>query len=427
MANLKNCYVYLKKILSKEETFTNILNRTILTADMAEKDAKIVKDTLKSTINKFFFLHYEVCSSLDTLQLKDEEKNVLIIALAMYHYVKNMTLEYIVSCFDADLEWFKNEIPEFQITVDIFKKILEKIGPKPIEIPEKYNTIMAKKLSLLFSYPEWIIKLFFKQFGYKDTLKSLRASRHNVPIVINYNPLKIESSQLDSTKFTKTLLSTTAYSYSGEDKIIELPLFKENKIFVEEEAYQLIVDVLDPRQGENMLFIDDSRGVTSLDAALRVGDFAKIQVACKNIISLNNVKRMAYRFNIRSITAFESDMKLLITHVPEKDFDKVLVIPESSNLGMVRKKPDILLTLKRKEVDTIIENEKYSLKEASNFVKNGGSLIYCVFTMNNNESQEVIKDFLANNQEFKLIEERQIFPYLSLSEGFYYALLRRGM
>ena len=43
------------------------------------------------------------------------------------------------------------------------------------------------------------------------------------------------------------------------------------------------------------------------------------------------------------------------------------------------------------------------------------------------ENKFIKKSIRFSNEEFKLIEERQIFPYLSLSEGFYYALLRRGM
>lgn len=427
MANLKNGYVYLSKIIAKEESFTNILNRSILNDNLPENDMKVLKDTLKSTINKYYFLHYEVCSSLEEVELNDQEKNVLILALAMYHYVKDISLEYVLSCFNTDLEWFKTEIPEFKIDLSLAEKVLTKIGDKPIEIPEKFNNIMAKKLSLQYSYPEWVVKLFFKYFGFKDTFKSLKASRRNVPLTINYNPMKIEASSLDEELFKKTILSTTAYSYLGKEKIIELPLFKENKIFVEEEAYQFIIDILDPRQGDDMLFIDDSKGVLPLDATLRVGDFAKVQVACRDLTSLNNVRKIIKRFNLKSIYPFESDMKLLITHVPEKSFDKVVIIPESSSLGMIRKRPDVLLNLKRADLEGIIENEKAMLQEASNFVKEDGVLLYCVFTMNHKESEEVIKEFLANNQEFHLMEDRQIFPHLSASEGLYYALLKKGM
>lgn len=426
MSVLNKSYKYLNQILSKEESFTNILNHGIGNDNLLPNDEKIVKDTIKSAVNKYYFLKYEVNYATSEFELSEGDKNVLVVALSMYHYVKNIDKNYLISCFNSDYEWFVNEVENFTLEEDFFIDFLRHVGREPIALKDDDKKAMSKKLSLQFSYPEWIIQMHFKHFGFKDTFKSIHASRHNSPLIVNYNPMLIDRNELDEKMFRKNKLSVSSYTYLGKDKIIELPLFKENKIFVEDEASQLLIDVLDPRQGDDILFVNDSKGILALDTALRVGDFAHIEVACKDIISLNNTRKLIKRFNLKSIYAFESDMKLLITHVAEKSFDKVLVVPQSSALGLVRKRPDVLLTLKRQDLDAYIADEKYALNEASRFVKENGYLLYSVFTMNRKEGELLVKEFLDENKSFTLIEDRQIFPYMSLVDGFYYALMKKG-
>ncbi len=423
MSILQKAYDYLKKISSKQESFTTVINRSLLNDNLSENEIKSLSDTLKSTVNKYYFLQYEV-KSLEK-EIKKEEMDILIIALSMYQFGKNITLEYLISCFNADFQYFAEQIEGFSLDLETFEDVIQKIGKEPLNVPEKYNKIPVKKIAIKFSYPEWVVKMHLKHYGFKDAFKSIASIRKSIPLVINYNPMLITSEDLNKEEFVKTKLTPSAYSYVGKNKIIQNELFIKNKIFVEDEVSQFLIETLDPRQGDDLLLIDDSKGVLALDTALRISDFGKIQVACKDIVNLNATRKIAKRFNLKSIFAFESDMKLLITHVPEKSFDRVLIMPESSSLGLVRKRPDVLLTLKREELDGLIENEKYSLLEASNYVKTNGVLLYAVNTMNKKECENVVNEFLSAHDNFVLMEDRQIFPYISPSDGVYYALMKK--
>lgn len=424
MSSLRKAYDYLKKISSKQESFTTVINRSLLNDNLSGNDSKLVSDTLKSVVNKYYYLQFEVKSVLEK-ELKNEELDILVIALSMYQFGKNISIEYLISCFNVDNEYFANEIEGYTLDVETLQNVIQKVGRAPLKVPEKFEKIPVKKIAIKFSYPEWIVKMHLKHYGFKDAFKSIASFRRSIPLVVNYNPMLISDKDLNKNEFIKTNLAPSAYSYVGKEKIIKNELFITNKIFVEDEASQFLIETLDPRQGDDLLFFDESKGVLALDAALRISDFGKIQVACKDVISLSATRKLIKRFNLKSIYAFESDMKLLITHVPEKSFDRVLVMPKSSSLGLVRKKPDILLTLKREELDDIIDNEKYSLSEASNYVKTNGVLLYAVSTMNKKECENVVNEFLKENENFALLEDRQIFPYISPSDGLYYALIKK--
>lgn len=422
MAILKNTHFYLTRIISKEEKFTTILNRSLLNAKLSSEEVNYIRDSLKAIVNKYYFVRFEIKQVLKELELEieDNDYNVLIILVSMIQYVKNLSRENVINALYQEISTL-----DIKLTFDEIKNILDKISDKPIEIPEKIAQSLYRKVALQYSYPEWIVKMFFKHFGIKDSYKSIVSSRRSHPIVINYNSSLINASDLDASLFKKSELSETAYSYIGKEKIISLKLFKENKIFVEDETSQLLIDTLDPRVGDDMLFIDDSNGVLALDACLRSNDFANIQVCCKDSLSLHACNNIIKKFQLGSVNAFESDIKLLITHVEPRKMDKVLFVSPSSNFGLIRRHPDILLSFKRDELDGLIESQKHNLEEVERFVKDGGTLLYAVYTMNLKEGQNIIKEFLENHKEYTLLEERQLFPYVGPSDGVYYANLKK--
>ena len=62
-----------------------------------------------------------------------------------------------------------------------------------------------------------------------------------------------------------------------------------------------------------------------------------------------------------------------------------------------------------------------SIKEASKYVKEGGTLVYAVPTLNIKESYNIVRLFLEENKEFELEKEELIFPYTYQTTGMYYA------
>ena len=424
MSILEKSYAYLKMIMDKEESFVVVMNRLIPNSDLSPSETLLVRDVLKSTVNKYYYLRFEIRKGAQrlNLELEVEETNVLVLGIAFIQYVKNMTYEGTLELFKED-----HDVLPLKISLEQINALYGTIGEKPMELPPNVEARIAKKIALKYSYPEWIIRSMFKQYDVKSTYRSCAASRRGMPISVNINPLRMkDSDKLEETSFVKSSFSSRAYNYVGKEKIIDHPYFKSNRIFVEDEAYQILVEALDPNQGEEMLFIDDSKGVMGLDASLRVHHLAKINVALKDLIALNAARNLYHRFGAKAINSFESTPNLLITHVAPYSMDKVLLVAPSSRIGLVRKHPDILLTLRKQDLVTIIEEEKNLLNEVSQFVKPEGVIIYAVFTMNKNEGEVMIKNFLEEHHDFALLEERQVLPFDGPCDGFYYAKLLRN-
>lgn len=419
MSILKNVYNYIEEIKDKKRTFQRLMNKGITGYD--EKETRIIKDSLKSIVNRFYFLEWELNK---LIQIKDEKtKDYLICALGQYHFVNEISNEMLLSFLKEDLNSFDETIsPDL-----IYNKIVSLNG-KTLTINEFENKIIYKRLAITYSYPEWICKMLCKHYGYKKAYKAVASSRRNVNLSLNVNTLLTSRDDLLKkypSIYEKGILTDTALKYKGKQKLIDLNAFTSNFFFVEDESKQLLVRNLNLELNDNCLLINEEKGSVAIDMATKIKDKGIIHVACNNVIDYNSVKTMVERFKMHSLDIFESNVDQLITHVSYGSCDKVLFIAPSSSLGLVRKKPDILLTLKKEDIDNILKSQKEQLEEVSKFVKDDGLLEYAVFTYSKKETNQIIKEFTLNHPEFELICEKQIFANDVPCDGVYFALLRK--
>lgn len=419
MSNLYNVYCELEKIKNNEVSFQNLINKGF--KDLSEKDSFFIRDSLKSIVNRYHFLAWEV-KCLSEIQ-EEDIKDYLICALGQLHYVKDVTCESLLNAFQEDEEKF-----DHRYQPSTLYEVIKSVENGPLTISNKDNELINRRLSINYAYPEWIVKMMNKHFGIKHIYKSIASSRKNAKISININTFLTKKDELlkETDKFESGVLSSNSLRYIGKDKLIDLPEFKKNLIFVEDESMQLVVEKLNLEPGDNALLIASDKGSIALDMLMKMKDVGKLSIACKNIFEYNSIRNVTKRFKLNSSDVFESDLELLLSHVGEKSMDKVLLISPSSSLGLVRRNPAVLLTLKRDDLDKLIERQKFELNEAATFVKEGGTIIYCVHTFNKKESYNIVDEFLTNNPDFSLLEDRVIFAYEGPSDGLYYAILKRN-
>ncbi len=421
MQFLNEAVAYLEAIKNKEISFTNVINKKINTLALDSDELEKLKGTLKSVINCYHFLFWEINSHFFE---KDETvKDALIVSLAALRYVKNVD----ESAVKEFLTTYK-ENKSLDFDVDEAMNFLLSIKAEPTPIPEKYEKAFAKKMALKYAYPEWVVRMLIKHFGIKHTFKSLVSSRKAVKLSLSVNPLKTNVFDVvnNNSDFTLGKLGSLSMRYGGKTKLIEYAAFKDNEYFMMDESNQFAIDQLEPLDGEEVFVYGDAKGLMACDLALMMNDIGRINTCLTNINDLNVTRNMIRRFGLRSIYAFEeASSNLLITHIGPNSLDKMLLLAPSSELGLIRRNPDILLTLKREDLDGIIDNQRKLLEETATFIKEEGILLYMVKTMNKKESTKIIEEFLTNHPEFTLVDERQIFPYEYFCDGFYYAKLKK--
>lgn len=122
-------------------------------------------------------------------------------------------------------------------------------------------------------------------------------------------------------------------------------------------------------------------------------------------------------------------------------FDKVILDAPCSGLGVIRRKPDIKWTKTAGDIVSLKNQQLKMLDQVCQYVKPGGVLIYSTCSIDLQENEEVIKEFLRSRQDFVLEdltpylpqklkgEGRQgyikLFPHLHDVDGFFIARLKR--
>jgi hypothetical protein len=76
-------------------------------------------------------------------------------------------------------------------------------------------------------------------------------------------------------------------------------------------------------------------------------------------------------------------------------------------------------------MDAIFAQEKAALEGTSAFVGEHGILLYMIYTISKKEGHQTINDFVLRHPEFRIVEERQIFPFEDLDTSLYYCAMRK--
>ena len=87
---------------------------------------------------------------------------------------------------------------------------------------------------------------------------------------------------------------------------------------------------------------------------------------------------------------------------PGRKFDKILVDVPCSGYGVIRKKPEILYTKNRENIEELASLQLEILNSAADILKDGGELIYSTCTIISQENTENVEKFLNERKEFKV-------------------------
>jgi 16S rRNA (cytosine967-C5)-methyltransferase len=117
------------------------------------------------------------------------------------------------------------------------------------------------------------------------------------------------------------------------------------------------------------------------------------------------------------------DQRLLTSSPADQQFDRVLVDVPCSNTGVMRRRVDLRWRIQLEEIERLRAMQQDLLNRAASAVKSGGVLVYSTCSLEPEENQEVVKEFLAGHAHFKLESERELLPFVDNVDGAFVAAL----
>jgi 16S rRNA (cytosine967-C5)-methyltransferase len=107
-------------------------------------------------------------------------------------------------------------------------------------------------------------------------------------------------------------------------------------------------------------------------------------------------------------------------------YDRVLVDAPCSNTGVLRRRVDLRWRLRTEEIERLRSNQLSLLRRAAETVKPAGALVYSTCSLEQEENQGVVNEFLSGNKDFHLELQRELVPFREGVDGAYVARLVRN-
>ena len=294
----------------------------------------------------------------------------------------------------------------------------------PIALPTD-NSVFA--LSVRYSCPDWIITELVKDYDIETVCEFLEQSMLSPPLTLRVNTLKNNAEQLSKTlklsgKENEIISETAVQITEGGFNTEKFIPYKEGLFFAQDLSSQKCAETVNPRCDERVLDMCAAPGGKSFSMALLMENKGEI-VSCD--IHSHRVKLIAEgakRLGIDIVKPTVNDATVFNEKLGK--FDAVLCDVPCSGLGIIRRKPDIKYK-KENDFSSLEEIQYKILSNAVNYLKESGRIVYSTCTLRKAENEEVVKRFLNDNSDFKLVFSKTYFPQNEGGDGFFTALLTR--
>lgn len=285
-----------------------------------------------------------------------------------------------------------------------------------------------ERISLDTSHPRWLVERWARAFGVEEA-EAFAAANNMVPptafrVVRNRAGQDDVLARLSSAGavLESSQVAEAAWRVAGATSLVR-ELSTQGQIYLQDEASQRVAEIIDVRRGELALDLCAAPGGKTTLMADRAGDGARIIASDRSATRLATVIATSRLHGLTSI-------KPLLVDAGEKlpfeagVFDRVLIDAPCSGTGTLRRNPEIRWRLSAGDIGEFALKQKRFLVNAAAVVKGGGRLVYSTCSVEREENEEVVEEFLAQETSFELEMTERTWPHREGSDGFFIAVLK---
>ena len=271
---------------------------------------------------------------------------------------------------------------------------------KDLEIKKLHD---EKNYEILYSIPQYFCDILEKQYG-SENLNQAIISLKKIPYLsVRVNKLKYSEEEFEEFLKERDIqiikkVDTVYYVNSG--LIINSKEFKEGKIIAQDASSYLAAKNLGVKPDDLVLDICAAPGGKTAVLAEEMENKGEIIA-----IDIHQHKKKLIEENMKKLGIDIIKATILDARNVNKQgrkFDKILVDVPCSGYGVIRKKPEILYTKNRENVEELASLQLEILNSAADILKDGGELIYSTCTIISQENTENVEKFLNERKEFKV-------------------------
>ncbi len=280
------------------------------------------------------------------------------------------------------------------------------------------------------SFPKQFYELLVQSLGEQKAKDFCFASNFAAPTTVRANTLKISRDELlsrwkDVYEVSPTQLSPHGILFHKKINFFSTPEFKEGLFEVQDEASQLVAELVKARPGQQVLDYCSGSGGKSLAFAPKLGGKGQIYLHDIRTRALDEAKKRLARAGIQNAQLIEAHDPRKKAHIGKMDW--VLVDAPCTGTGTLRRNPDMKWKFHSDDLTRLVELQRTIFAEAFEFLKPHGHIVFATCSVLPQENEKQLAFFL-DHFPLEIVEPPfHSFPQKEKMDGFFGVILRKTL
>ena len=256
------------------------------------------------------------------------------------------------------------------------------------------------------SYPDWVASEWQEMLGAEDAEAVMAAQNEPPELSVRVNGLRTQSVDLGvavhgDPDIPEALVIDAPFDVSGSEELAAGLIWPQSR------AAMLPARLLAPEPGMRVLDLCAAPGGKAGQLAALMEDRGELVCVERRPGRARTLYATLGRFGASCARVVEADVLEFL----EDGFDRILLDPPCSGLGVLAARPDARWRCDEAAADRMAETQRRMLEHARTLLAPGGRLVYSVCTIRRRESEEVLPG------------GRQTLPHRDGTDGFYIAAI----
>ncbi len=260
------------------------------------------------------------------------------------------------------------------------------------KIDRDRDSLLKKFGNSRLNIPKWILERWDTRYGPNEVKEIISQILVEAPLDIAIKPdqdIKYWARQMQA-----SLLPMGGLRLEKAGNIKELPAFQKGIWWVQDIAAQLPVHLLSASKGDEVLDLCAAPGGKALQSAAKGSNVTAVDISLKRLERLKeNMKRLSL-----DVKVIHSDV---LTYEPKSRWDYILLDAPCTSTGTIRRHPEILRSPRQAMIEEMSRIQRDMLDKAAELLNPGGTLVYCVCSMESEEGPDQIKALLKRHGTLK--------------------------
>jgi 16S rRNA (cytosine967-C5)-methyltransferase len=240
--------------------------------------------------------------------------------------------------------------------------------------------------------PDWLWQSWVESYG-EDQAREI-ASAHLAEAPLDLTPRA--DPELWAARLEAEVLPTGTLRRKAGGAVAELPGFAEGAWWVQDAAAALPVRLLGDIKGKTVVELCAAPGGKTLQLCAAGAEVTAVDISARRVARLGeNLKRA--QLSAELVTADASKW------TPAEKFDAVLLDAPCSGTGTLRRHPDIAWLKGEEDVARLVLTQDRLLAHAITLLKPGGTLVYAVCSLQEDEGPARVAALLARHPDLRLL------------------------